>query len=195
MATAPLRCSCQVAYQRETNNSSIADSRPFAIYIGAILIDSRGWMRLRTSITAGLALLLTAGAVWSASAPPAKATRSSAKPAASGAGKSRGKRSSRHSNRRERGQKAPAPERISEIQQALAKDGSFAGTPNGKWDDSTIDAMRKFQSGHGLNPSGRLDAPTLQKLGLGSQTAGIAAPMPPIATSSTTKAAQSAQRQ
>src|SRR5258706_8662648 len=160
-------------------------------------------MRLRTSITAGLALLLTAGVAWSAPSAPAKAagkptgkaTRSSAKPAASAASKSRVKKSSRRSKRREPGQKAPAPERISEIQQALAKDGSFAGSPNGKWDDSTVDAMRKFQAGHGLNPSGKLDAPTLQKLGLGSQTAGIAAPMPPIATSSTTKAAQSAQRQ
>jgi peptidoglycan hydrolase-like protein with peptidoglycan-binding domain len=104
------------------------------------------------------------------------------------------KKSSKRS-KREKGQKAPAPERISEIQQALAKDGSFAGTPSGKWDDSTVEAMKKFQSGHGLNPSGRLDAPTLQKLGLGSQTAGIAAPMPPIASSLAIKPAQSAQRQ
>jgi peptidoglycan hydrolase-like protein with peptidoglycan-binding domain len=160
-------------------------------------------MKLRKSITAGLALLLTAGTAWSAPSAPGKAagkatgkaTRSPAKPTASAGSKSHVKKSSRHSKRREPRQKAPAPERISEIQQALAKDGSFAGTPNGKWDDSTVDAMRKFQSGHGLNPSGKLDAPTLQKLGLGSQTAGIAAPMPPIATSSTTKAAQSAQRQ
>ena len=164
-------------------------------------------MRLRTSITAGLALLLTAGVAWSAPSAPAKAlgkaaskpagkaTRSSAKPAASAASKSRVKKSSRHSKRRELGQKAPAPERISEIQQALAKDGSFAGAPNGKWDGSTVEAMRKFQSGHGLNPSGKLDASTLQKLGLGSQTAGIAAPMPPLASSATAKAAQSAQRQ
>jgi peptidoglycan hydrolase-like protein with peptidoglycan-binding domain len=157
-------------------------------------------MRLRTSITAGLALLLTAGVAWSAPSAPAKAagkggkaTRSSARPASPS--KSRVKKSSRRS-KRQPGQKAPAPDRISEIQQALAKDGSFTGAPNGKWDDSTVNAMRKFQSGHGLNPSGKLDAPTLQKLGLGSQTAGIAAPMPPIATSSTlTKSAQSAQRQ
>jgi peptidoglycan hydrolase-like protein with peptidoglycan-binding domain len=149
-------------------------------------------MRLRTSITAGLALLLTAGAAWSATSTSGKATRSSGKPAAS-AGKSRGKRSSRHSTRRQRGQKAPAPERISEIQQALAKDGSFNGKPNGKWDDSTVEAMKKFQAGHGLNPSGKLDAVTLQKLGLGSQTAGVAAPMPPVATS--LLATKPAQRQ
>ncbi len=151
-------------------------------------------MKLRTSITAGLALLLTAGTGWSAPSAPAaaKPSRAAAKPAA---GKSRGKKSSRHS-RRERGQKAPAPERISEIQTALAKDGSFNGTPNGKWDDSTVAAMKKFQTAHGLNPSGKLDAHTLQKLGLGSQTAGVAAPMPPITTSSTAAApAQTAQRQ
>jgi peptidoglycan hydrolase-like protein with peptidoglycan-binding domain len=152
-------------------------------------------MRLRTSITAGLALVLTAGTAWSAASTPGKATGSSAKPAPSSAGKSRGKKS-RHSNRRERGQKAPAPERISEIQQALAKDGSFTGKPSGKWDDSTVEAMKKFQAGHGLNPSGKLDAVTLQKLGLGSQTAGVAAPVPPVATSLlATKPAQIPQRQ
>jgi peptidoglycan hydrolase-like protein with peptidoglycan-binding domain len=152
-------------------------------------------MRLRTSITVGLALLLTAGTC-SAALTGAKANRGSAKPAASATGKSRVKKSSKHSKRRERGQTAPAPERISEIQQALAKDGSFTGVPNGKWDDSTAEAMRKFQGSHGLNPSGKLDALTLQKLGLGSQTAGIAAPMPPIASSAIgTKAGQTAQRQ
>ena len=150
-------------------------------------------MRLRASITAGLALVLTAGTAWCGTSTPGKATRSSAKPAAS-AGKSRGKRS-RHSSRRERGQKVPAPERISEIQQALAKDGSFSGKPSGKWGDSTVEAMKKFQAGHGLNPSGKLDAVTLQKLGLGSQTAGVAAPLPPVATSLLgTRPAQAAQR-
>ena len=153
-------------------------------------------MRLRTSMTAGLVLLLTAGTAWSAPSSSRTASRSAAKPGASAASKSRVKKSNRHSKGREKGQKAPAAERISEIQQALAKDGSFNGTPNGKWDDSTVEAMKRYQAGHGLNPSGKLDAPTLQKLGLGSQTAGVAAPMPPIASSSlATKAAQTAQRQ
>jgi peptidoglycan hydrolase-like protein with peptidoglycan-binding domain len=67
---------------------------------------------------------------------------------------------------------------VSEIQAALAKNGAYAGTPSGKWDDATVEAMRKFQSTHGLNASGKLDAKTLQQLGLGSQTAGIAPPTP-----------------
>jgi len=155
-------------------------------------------MKFRTSILVVLALLLTAATAWSAPSKLSKPTRGAAKSRALGASKARVnvKKSSKHSKRREKGQKAPAPERISEIQQALAKDGSFNGTPSGKWDDSTVEAMRKFQAGHGLNPSGRLDAPTLQKLGLGPETAGVAAPMPPIATSSIAgKPAQTAQRQ
>jgi peptidoglycan hydrolase-like protein with peptidoglycan-binding domain len=89
------------------------------------------------------------------------------------------------SSRRQVGQKAPTPQRISEIQQALAKNGAYAGAPNGKWDASTVEAMKKFQGTHGLNASGKLDAKTLQQLGLGSQTAGVAPPTPAVRISST----------
>ena len=153
-------------------------------------------MRLRTAIPVGLMLLLTAGAAQSANTPSGKASPSTGKSGAAAGSKSRVKKSGKRSRRRERGQKVPAPERISEIQQALAKDGAFSGTPNGKWDYATVEAMKKFQSSHGLNPSGKLDALTLQKLGLGSQTAGVAAPLPPVATSLiTTKPPQTGQRQ
>jgi len=110
---------------------------------------------------------------------PATKANSSAKPtsrgsSASGPGKKTSKRA-----RKQPGQKAPTSDRINEIQAALAKDGSFSGSPTGKWDDDTVAAMRKFQATHGLNPTGKLDALSLQKLGLGSQTAGVAAPTPP----------------
>jgi hypothetical protein len=39
--------------------------------------------------------------------------------------------------------------------------------------------MKKFQASHGLNPTGKMDALTLQKLGLGSGTAGMGVPTPP----------------
>jgi len=81
--------------------------------------------------------------------------------------------------RKARGQDSPTPDRINEIQEALASKGAFSGTPTGKWDDSTVEAMKKFQSSHSLEPTGKLDAWTLQKLGLGSQTAGLAAPVAP----------------
>jgi peptidoglycan hydrolase-like protein with peptidoglycan-binding domain len=82
-------------------------------------------------------------------------------------------------SRKQPGQKAPTVDRVNQIQAALARDGSWQGLPSGKWDDNTVAAMRRFQTAHGLNPSGKLDAPTLQRLGLGSETAGVAAPTPP----------------
>src|ERR1700722_11390557 len=88
------------------------------------------------------------------------------------------KSSHHHSSRREPFQKAPTASRISEIQTALSRGSYFEGEPNGKWDSNTIAAMQKFQSANGLNSSGRIDATTLQKLGLGSSTAGVDAPKP-----------------
>jgi peptidoglycan hydrolase-like protein with peptidoglycan-binding domain len=144
-------------------------------------------MRVRKATHLALTLFVTVGlGVGAASAQVQDAAQkksASSKPASS----SHRAKSSKKSRRRARGQKAPTPDRISEIQQALAKDGSFAGKPNGKWDASTIEATRKFQEAHGLNPTGKLDAKTLQQLGLGSQTAGVAPPMPPVSSSSLQK--------
>jgi peptidoglycan hydrolase-like protein with peptidoglycan-binding domain len=119
---------------------------------------------------------------------PMSAAQSKSQSASKSSGKTRrasaSKKTASKSKARDHGQKVPTPERISEIQQALAKDGSLSGIPSGKWDDSTVEAMRKFQANHGLAASGRLDAPTLQKLGMGSQIAGLAAPTPPPGSAS-----------
>jgi peptidoglycan hydrolase-like protein with peptidoglycan-binding domain len=74
--------------------------------------------------------------------------------------------------------KAPTPDRITEIQTALARGGYYQGDPNGKWDTNTVAAMQKFQSANGLDSTGKLDALSLQKLGLGSDIAGVSAPKP-----------------
>ena len=156
-------------------------------------------MRVRKATHLALTLLVAAGlGVCAASAKAQDAAQKKTTPSKP-AGSTHRKKSSKRAapSRREKGQKAPTPERISEIQQALSKDGSFGGKPNGKWDDSTIEAMRKFQEAHGLNATGKLDAKTLQQLGLGSGTAGVAAPMPPMSSSSSQKSssAQTARSQ
>jgi len=140
-------------------------------------------MLFRKATNLALTLFLAAGLGVLASTAQAKAAAPRKAVSSKASSASHGKRS-RRSSRRERGQKAPTPDRISEIQQALAKDGSFTGKPNGKWDAATVEATRKFQETHGLNPTGKLDAKTLQQLGLGSQTAGVAPPMPPVSASS-----------
>jgi peptidoglycan hydrolase-like protein with peptidoglycan-binding domain len=74
----------------------------------------------------------------------------------------------------------PTPDRINEIQSALARGGYYKGDPNGKWDSDTVAATEKFQAANGLDSTGKLDAPTLQKLGLGSDIAGVSAPKPVV---------------
>ena len=147
----------------------------------------QGKRKLRGILFAAMAaggLVLPAVAAQSSSAKSPSAHKSSGTKSThstSSSGKNSGgkKSSSSKKSRKVKGQAAPTPDRISEIQEALAKKGAFDGVPTGKWDDSTTSAVRKFQSSSGLNPSGKLDALTLQKLGLGSETAGLAAPTPP----------------
>ena len=109
-----------------------------------------------------------------------------ATPAVFGAGKpttttsstKKKKASSRKSSKKSKpaGQKAPTADRVREIQTALQREGATNAEPNGKWDDATVEAMRKYQEKKGLNPTGKIDASTLNKLGLGSDTAGKGAP-------------------
>ncbi len=131
---------------------------------------------LLAALTAGT-LSVPAVSAQSTSSTAKKSTGSSATHAKTSATHSTGSKSKK--SKKVKGQAAPTPERISEIQEALSKKGVLTGASSGKWDDSTIDAMKRFQSSNGLNPSGKLDALTLQKLGLGSETAGLARPTPP----------------
>jgi hypothetical protein len=145
-------------------------------------------MHIRYSTWSMAAVLLVASAAFVYAAPNSRATSSAAakkpaataakKPSATSAHSAARRHTSAHAAVLVHAQTAPAPSRITEIQEALAKDGSYQAAPNGRWDAASIDAMRHFQDAHDLNPSGRIDALTLQKLGLGSQVAGMGAPMP-----------------
>ena len=136
------------------------------------------------ALTVGSLTLPAAGAVQTTTASKTShkpVTGSASAKTTTGSSKKSGRpgKSSSRKSKRVKGQAAPTADRINEIQDALAKKGAYAGTPSGKWDDSTVEAMKKFQSTHGLNPSGKMDALTLQKLGLGSETAGMGVPTPP----------------
>ena len=66
-----------------------------------------------------------------------------------------------------RAQLRPTRERYAEIQTALAQAGYFQGPANGDWGPTSVNALAYFQKDHGLEPSGKIDAPSLIKLGLG----------------------------
>lgn len=129
--------------------------------------------------------LVCAALVAPSLAGPAHATESKSKrrqPQAAATSSSTHKRKSHrrhHYYRRQIGQKAPTADRIKDIQSALAREGFYQGQPTGKMDATTVDSLEKFQSAHGLDASGKLDAPTLQKMGLGSDVAGVSPPKPP----------------
>lgn len=76
--------------------------------------------------------------------------------------------------------KQPAADRTEEIQSALERGGFYSGNPNGRWDGGTQEALRRFQTANGLPPTGKLDALSLQRLGLGSDVAGLSAPRPVV---------------
>lgn len=120
----------------------------------------------------GAAFLLSAAPLMSGAAHPGAAQTSSSK--------TKKKHSSSKSKKKSRAkaQTAPTPDRIKEIQSALQREGAYDGQPTGKWDAATADAMRKYQDKNGINPTGKIDALSLEKLGLGSQTAGKGAPVP-----------------
>jgi peptidoglycan hydrolase-like protein with peptidoglycan-binding domain len=61
----------------------------------------------------------------------------------------------------------PAPERIQQIQQALVQAHYLNEEPNGRWDDQTREAMRRYQTDQGFPETGLPEAKSLMKLGLG----------------------------
>lgn len=88
------------------------------------------------------------------------------------------RRASQRRREPRRGQQQPTPARIREIQQALIREGYLTGEPTGKWDAASSEAMRRYQQAHGHPITGKPDALSLIKLGLGPKTAGQAAPRP-----------------
>jgi hypothetical protein len=175
-------------YAENVDNESSSASRSASITAELPMAFERELLHLKMRkliVSLILGLLVAVASTAPATASPVAGIFPQSTPAASVTHKAstpsakKKKSSHKHSSRREPFQKAPTPDRISEIQTALSRGGYFEGSPNGKWDSNTVAAMQKFQSANGLNSSGKIDATTLQKLGLGSSTAGVDAPKPP----------------
>ena len=65
-------------------------------------------------------------------------------------------------------QLAPTPERYRQIQQALASKGYLKPEEaTGKWDQSSVEAMKRFQAEQNLESTGKVNSLSLIALGLG----------------------------
>ena len=74
-------------------------------------------------------------------------------------------------------QTQPDPARVSQIQDALVGQGRLTSA-SGLWDKTTITALRQMAGEHNWQTCIVPDARVINILGLGSGTAGIAAPPP-----------------
>ena len=74
----------------------------------------------------------------------------------------------------------PDPGRYQQIQQALAERGYFKGQPDGNWNDESVDALKRFQTDQKLEPDGKINALTLNGLGLGAKHDGTSAGTVPL---------------
>ena len=76
-------------------------------------------------------------------------------------------------------QRTPTPQRYKEIQQALAEKGYLqSSAPNGVWDATSVEALKRFQSDQNLEASGKIDSLSLIALGLGPKRDTQPAPHP-----------------
>jgi len=67
----------------------------------------------------------------------------------------------------------PTPERYAEIEQALHDRGYLASEPDGKWDQESVNALKRFQHDQSLLDDGKLGALSLTALGLGPKRAPV----------------------
>lgn len=80
---------------------------------------------------------------------------------------SKSKHHSSKKSRKPKGQQAIDGERCREIQEALGREHYLSGQPSGKWDDSTQQAMRRYQADQGWQNKSVPDSRALIRLGLG----------------------------
>ena len=80
---------------------------------------------------------------------------------------SKSKHHSSKKSRKPKGQQAIDGERCREIQEALAREHYLSGQLSGKWDDSTQQAMRRYQADQGWQNKSVPDSRALIRLGLG----------------------------
>jgi hypothetical protein len=81
--------------------------------------------------------------------------------------KSRRNVSARSKGQQKKGQQKIDGERAQQIQTALIREHYMDGEPSGVWDDSTQQAMQRYQADHGWQSKTTPDARALIKLGLG----------------------------
>jgi Putative peptidoglycan binding domain len=130
-----------------------------------------------------LCVSLIFAAVTSATTTTTTTTTSKPKPKHSAPSTTHTSSSSKHHSKtatksasRSHGQRGIDQERTREIQTALIQQHYLSGEPTGVWDQSTKDALTKFQADNGWQTKLTPDSRALIKLGLGPDHKGLLNP-------------------
>ena len=138
-------------------------------------------LRILQSITiAGLSLLL-AGSAFGSTAPTNTTKKSTSTHKASTSSKSVKTASSKSKKKKSgkataHGQRGIDTDRTRQIQEALIREHYLSGEPTGQWDQSTKDALTKYQEANGWQTKSLPDARALIKLGLGPDKSSLLNP-------------------
>jgi peptidoglycan hydrolase-like protein with peptidoglycan-binding domain len=109
--------------------------------------------------------------------PQASTTHSSSTHSASSSAKHHSKHSTgKKTAAKSHGQRGIDGDRTLQIQSALIRDHYMTGEPTGVWDQSTKDALTKFQAENGWQTKITPDSRALIKLGLGPDHKGLLNP-------------------
>lgn len=127
-----------------------------------------------------LATLLVAGTA-SATTSTNHKTSSSKTHKSSKSAKSHG--TSKKKSAKSHGQRTIDQGRTVQIQEALIREHYLTGEPTGKWDQSTKDALMRFQGANGWQTKSVPDSRALIKLGLGPDKKGLLNPDTAVITS------------
>ena len=137
-------------------------------------------LRILRSLTISALSLLLAGSTF-ASTTTISSKKSSSSPKSSGSSKSTKSVSSKSKKKKSgtavaHGQRGIASERTRQIQAALIREHYLSGEPTGQWDQSTKDALTKYQEANGWQTKSLPDSRALIKLGLGPDEKGLLNP-------------------
>lgn len=138
---------------------------------------------LRPLLVAVVSLLLTGVATAATSSQTAKSSSNSHKSSKASKASKSGKTASSKSTKKKksgkstaRGQRGIDQARTTQIQEALIREHYLTGEPTGNWDQSTKDALARFQEVNGWQTKSVPDSRALIKLGLGPDKTGLLNP-------------------
>jgi hypothetical protein len=135
-------------------------------------------LRILRSLTISALSLLLAGSTFAATTTtPSKKSSSSHRPVSSSKStKSASSKKKKSGKAVAHGQRGIDSDRTRQIQEALIREHYLSGEPTGQWDQSTKDALTKYQEANGWQTKSLPDSRALIKLGLGPDKKGLLNP-------------------